>query len=423
MHKLNYLAGCVFILFTKNALSAGYDCTSINLNETEKTICERNYLSSLDNTMNSFFSQAIDNSYSKGELSRSQRQWIVERNKCGMDSECIKDKYIERNKYLSKFEKFKDVADVFDRAGEVLDEPMKGLLKNENGFIIREEPWRVKKLISSYELSSIIGELSVNYVKILTHRVVNNDLVVFFVVSGYANNKNFSYVISIKELGSPTLEAVYEGRNIEVSIINVNNKSEGDVFYSVLENIDSGQYDNQYNTLRAFKIQVTNQSVGDLTEVSSKDLPTDEDKWIGYCGGKECESRVTSPDGKWRLASSDGSKSDLDEGMYYFPYDRPDSGVNVFLSQADTAKSKNFGYTREYVWGNGPSFYFDNDGGYACIWETNITDKITKRILPIEGLVQPYYIKYRDEDLILATYAYYNEYVKKYYREIYISKK
>ncbi len=59
--------------------------------------------------------------------------------------------------------------------------------------------------------------------------------------------------------------------------------------------------------------------------------------------------------------------------------------------------------------GGDSSFYFDNEGAYACIWKTDIKNKTTQRILPIEEMSKPYYLKYNDEDIVIASYSYYQK--------------
>ena len=80
------------------------------------------------------------------------------------------------------------------------------------------------------------------------------------------------------------------------------------------------------------------------------------------------------PDGKWRIAATDS--------IYYFPSDRPDLGVDVFLLQLDTNdnKSSQWAYGRRYTWGDKNSFYLDNDGGVACVWKTDIEKNDDKNI-------------------------------------------
>lgn len=130
-----------------------------------------------------------------------------------------------------------------------------------------------------------------------------------------------------------------------------------------------------------------------------------EDKnWVGYCGDRTCESELLSPDGKWRVASGDGDIINRFDGVYYFPHDRPDLGVNVFISSVED-KDDGWSFNRNYVWGHADSFFFDNEGGYACIWKTDISQKTTERILPVEGLQQPYYLRYRNRSYVISRYV------------------
>ncbi len=108
--------------------------------------------------------------------------------------------------------------------------------------------------------------------------------------------------------------------------------------------------------------------------------------------------------------------------MYVFPVNRPDQGLNVFADKADNSITDDaFGYTRQYVWGDDSNtFYFDNSGALGCIWKTDIDKKTTKRIIPVEGILDPFYIKYDGEDMILSVYSY--SYQDDFKSEIYIAK-
>lgn len=130
---------------------------------------------------------------------------------------------------------------------------------------------------------------------------------------------------------------------------------------------------------------------------------SDAHVWKGYCGDSLCVSKVLSPDNKWRIASPDLGQTNVDEGVYYFPANRPDLGINVFLPQAEE-KRDDWGYQRNYTWGSGDDFYFDNQGGLACIWKASLKNKTTQRILPVEGMIEPYYLSYNGESYIIAKY-------------------
>lgn len=129
MIKLKYGLGIGLALLAQNALAAGFDCSLTGLNKTEQTICKDPYLSGLDNVTNGYFVKAMDNSFAVGSLSREQRKWLAERNRCGVDAECIKQRYIERNKTLSRAGVYQKISDVFTRPGDKLDKPVAAGLK------------------------------------------------------------------------------------------------------------------------------------------------------------------------------------------------------------------------------------------------------------------------------------------------------
>ncbi|MTD27636.1 lysozyme inhibitor LprI family protein [Erwinia sorbitola] len=426
MIKLKYGIALGFALLAQNALAAGFDCTLTGLNATEKTICADSYLSGLDNVTNGYFLKAMDNSYSVGSLAREQRKWLAERNHCAADAECIKQRYIERNKTLSRVGEYKKVSEVFIRPGDKLDKPVAPGLKNDAGFILSEEPWRVRQLISSGDITSLTAGSTGHYLTVLTHRVVNNDLIVFVVLYVEHDEKKTAYLLSLKESEEPRVQAGYEGYNLELTLQDNNSAPEGDIRYTVAEYRGSGvdvNSESAYATPHAFALNVSGKEIGSIKEVSLPASGAEQQKWVGYCGSQECNSRLISPDGKWRLASADRSNNEIDEGIYFFPHDRPDAGVNVFLPQADTAKGPDYSYSRNYVWGRDATFYFDNEGGYACIWKTDLADKTTKRILPVEAFLRPHYVHYQGEDMIIASYSYYNESGDYHSEEIYLAKK
>lgn len=426
MIKLKYGIALGFSLLANHALAAGFDCTLTGLNETEKTICADPYLSGLDNVTNGFFVKAMDNSYGVGTLGRDQRKWLAERNHCGTDAECIKQRYIERNKTLSRAGVYHQVSEVFIRPGDKLDKPVAPGLKNPAGFTLSEEPWRVRQLIASSDVAALTAGSDGHSISVLTQRIVNNDLIVFVVLYVDINNKRKAYLLSLEDSEKPKVQAEYEGYNLDIVLLGDTSAAKGDIVYSVTEYRGSGvtvNSESNYATPHAFALNVLPKEIGSIKEVSLPASDPDRFKWVGYCGSQECNSRLTSPDGKWRLASADRSNTDVDEGMYFFPLDRPDAGVNVFLPQADTAKGPDYSYNRNYVWGRDSSFYFDNEGGYACIWKTDLADKTTKRILPVEAFLKPHYVNYNGEDMIVASYTYYNENGDYLSEEVYLARK
>lgn len=408
----------VFIM-SLPAGAAGFDCSVQNLNKTELTICNDTYLSSVDNVLNLFFTSALNNSINHGTLFREQRQWVKERNQCGDDISCIKEKYVVRNKDLTAILPFRNVDDVFNRDGDLLDPPMAQNLQNKNGFIITEDRWRVKAIVPEWVISSRNYKLDDSDWRVLTHRVVNGDLVIYFLVSGREGDKQVNNIIRVENGWKSLIVAHYEYSYRDDVMIKYDPGSTDSIVYSVFQRPDPERVDSTDYTVETYTLDPTSDKVEKTQSTSRSEASLKKEAWVGYCETQECTSRVASPDGKWRLASRD----DYDEGMFYFPADRPDQGINVFLAQGDTSKGNDFEYMRNYAWGDENSFYFDNDGGYACIWKTDIKNKTTQRILPVEGMLQPYYLNYNGEDLVVATYRTYSAEKKGQHYEIYIAKK
>lgn len=420
MLKITVSAGV--LLFSASAFAAGFDCSLSTLNQTEQTICGDSYLSGIDNKLNTLFATAQANSFGHGSLYRQQRQWVKERNKCGTDAECIKKAYLSRNDALIAVSPFIAFDKAFSRRVDSPDPPMSTSLRNKNGFTLSDDPWRVKRLLSTdYDLL-YLNKLSYREWHILTHRIIHGDLTLFLTVKGLSNNGWISYIFQVSEFSPPLMVASYS-EDDDVLTIRYEPSKDGRVRYSLFQ-AEKGTTREIIDYVRTiYSLDTENDRVDEISREIVSPEAIKPEPWIGYCDSQRCKSRVTSPDGKWRLASADGYKNDDDEGVYYFPADRPDLGVNVFLPQADTAVTKDYEYERSYVWGDENTFYFDNYGGYACIWKTDIVNKTTRRILPAEGIVQPYYVSYDHEDLIITTYRYYDELQKKQVDEIYVAKK
>lgn len=90
------------IALATNAMSASFDCTLAS-NDTEKAICDYGELSALDDIMALTYANApaVVGWMSVEVLRIEQREWIVERNKCGSDLNCIYGSYIDRLKQIS----------------------------------------------------------------------------------------------------------------------------------------------------------------------------------------------------------------------------------------------------------------------------------------------------------------------------------
>ena len=70
-------------------------CNSNRLTQTEWSICSNKELYELDNKMTNLY-----NSSSSINKSRTQKRWLRYRNRCGADTECIKEAYLKRIKEL-----------------------------------------------------------------------------------------------------------------------------------------------------------------------------------------------------------------------------------------------------------------------------------------------------------------------------------
>lgn len=419
----NTICGISIFVASLPVSAAGFDCSSKNLNKTETAICHDTYLSSIDNSLNKFFTSALKNSFAHGTLYRQQRQWVKERNQCGDDITCIKQKYIERNKNLTSVNPYHPIDEVFTRDGDSFDPPMAQNLKNKNGFIITEDRWKVKLIVPDYVILSSQYNIESPEWKVLTHRVANGDLIIYFLVSGWVKDEWVNYIVRVDDSLPPQIIARYTFSYANDLTIRYEPESTDNVIYSVFQRPDPESGESTDYTVETYELDVSTNMVEKTNSITRSAASVKKDAWIGYCETRECTSLVTSPDGKWRLASRDGNKDENDEGMFYFPADKPDQGINVFLAQGDTAINDGFSYMRSYVWGDENSFYFDNNGGYACIWKSDIKTKLTQRILPVEGMLSPYYIKYNNEDIVIASYSYYSEKNKKRYYEIYMAKK
>lgn len=80
-----------------------YTCGD-SLTATEEEICYQPELSALDVIMADAYQAAFDHIdwMSDTELQQSQRSWLIERNACLDDQDCIRDAYIQRLKLLAK---------------------------------------------------------------------------------------------------------------------------------------------------------------------------------------------------------------------------------------------------------------------------------------------------------------------------------
>lgn len=413
--RYRFIALALCLLSGSNfAVSAGFDCSLANLSQTEKTICSNEYLSGLDSALNNFFKKTYDSSLSHGSLSERQNEWLKERNNCQSDVTCITNSYLIRNRNLGGSNNLQNVKDIFNRNGDKLDEALDGPIKTRSGFTITDSPWLVKEIFSSESFEGGINLESKSVSSVLTYQVIKNDLYIYISVSGRYQNKDITLLVELKDGTSPLIIQQYDGN---IDLISRARDAQGNAlaYFSVG---DDSHKDYHY----LFISPGGEKGISDMSPEQADSLAKQPTPWTGYCGSSECNASLISPDGKWRLTSSDGNVKDPDEGMYVFPVNRPDLGLNVFADNADNSITDDaFGYIRQYVWGeDSNSFYFDNNGALGCIWKTDIGKKTTKRIIPVEGILEPFYIKYDGEDLILSVYSY--SYQDDFKSEIYIAK-
>ncbi|MGG8097558.1 hypothetical protein PGO14_18500 [Klebsiella aerogenes] len=376
--------------------AAGFNCALEKLNETEKTICQTPYLSGIDNVANQLFINAVNNTLSKEIVQSGQTKWLKERNSCKADVECIKQKYLLRNSELSSIEAFHSLPEVFPAS--LLDKPFNGEMKNKNGFVIRDNHWQVKKLFDFAQKERSFDIDSGDWY-ILTHLIANNNLAIIFTIRGDYG----TYLVLISDMAA---------KSYIIDFYNGDSDSESTPEITLVKRDSSGftyQVSNIYDAThqkfisKYYKIEVNGSEISKPIAISPPVNIDKEKTWTGYCGRFSCDSELRSPDGQWRLASGEGTIPHQYDGVYYFPHDRPDLGVNVFLSVGDR-KEDGWSYSRNYAWGDKNSFFFDNDGGLACIWKTDISQKTTERILPVEGLKYPYYLRYDNEDYVISQY-------------------
>lgn len=399
---------------SQDGLAAGFDCTLANLSPTEKTICSNEYLSGLDNALNHFFKKAYDSSLSHGRLAERQKEWLQERNSCQSDVTCITNSYLIRNKQLATSNNLQNVSDIFNRQGDKLDAILDAPIKTKSGFTITDSPWLVKKIFSSDSFDGGINIDNLNVSSVLTYQEVNDDLYIYISASGRYQDKNITLLVELTDDTSPRIIQLYDGY---LDVISRARDTQGNAlaYFSV-----GNDADQDYHYL--FISPSGEKSISDISPEQADSLTKKTIPWTGYCGSSECNASLISPDGKWRLASSDGNVKEPDEGMYVFPVNRPDLGLNVFANKADNSITDDeFGYIRQFIWGSDSNtFYFDNSGALGCIWKTDIEKKSTQRIIPVEGILDPFYINYDGDDVMLSIYSYSNR--GDYASEIYIAK-
>ncbi|MEY0239867.1 lysozyme inhibitor LprI family protein [Providencia rettgeri] len=408
MKRQFFYITCIIGMSITQVYAASFDCELETLNPTEITICETPYLNGIDNVLNGLFIKAEESTLAKGSFYKEQKKWLTLRNKCVDNVPCIKEAYIKRNEILSKSTSFEEIATIFDSE---YDQNLKSSLVNKYHFKIVNDPWRIKKLLIPTEIERELG-MSHGYWRILTHRIIKNDLVIFF----YVETKNTSYIVAVAE-NDNTMQgrviADHDSRTDEAPKLTIVNQEKEYFTYSVEE-----ENDVEGNKLEPEYYQIS--LADDLLEpqkVPKPDGYMKAEPWVGYCESTPCTSISLSPNKKWRVASSIGEDSKSSDGLYYFPSERPDLGTNVLSVDAI-----DFTHPRDEIydisWQTDDIFYF----GYTSIWKVDIGSKRSEKILPIRGIENPYYFSYAGEDYIISQfYPYHGE--QEYLYGFYISKK
>ncbi|MGS7193192.1 lysozyme inhibitor LprI family protein [Enterobacter cloacae subsp. dissolvens] len=381
------------IFFNSGVQAAGFDCSLKTLNETERTICNTPYLSGIDNVANTLYINAVKNSLSIGTILSGQLKWLDERNSCKADIECIVQKYILRNDILSSVGSFEPLSKIFPP--QLIDEPLEQGVTNENGFTIRDNPWLTKKLFSISSLQQKLNLTQGDW-RFLTYLIIDDNIGFIFSLE----TKRITYLIYVSDIDSQSYVIdAYDSESSFSPGIRLTGRDDVSFTYEV-----DGVYDKEKDSTVSAYYKVSIADSGKVLAEPKKIIAAPEsiedELWTGYCGHFPCISSLTSPDGKWRIASGDSDIEGRNDGVYYFPHDRPDQGVNVFLSSHE--RNRNFSH---YAWGDKNSFFFDNQGAMACIWKTDISKKTTECILPVEGLQRPIYIRFKNQDYVVSRYS------------------
>ncbi len=102
-----FLVSLALIFPIASANGASFDCSKAST-LVESSICSSPKLSSLDDAMASFYSQALRQASSVNQIKESQRTWLKQRNKCPTAA-CIQDVYEKRITELRSLTSFSSV--------------------------------------------------------------------------------------------------------------------------------------------------------------------------------------------------------------------------------------------------------------------------------------------------------------------------
>lgn len=84
----------VLVLTIFSLFGTSFDCVKAK-NNVEKTICQNDELSKLDNELNQVYKEALSKADNKDNLKQDQHKWIKERGKCN-NIDCIQQSYVNR---------------------------------------------------------------------------------------------------------------------------------------------------------------------------------------------------------------------------------------------------------------------------------------------------------------------------------------
>lgn len=384
------LLGLLFIILSYSQFSLAINCAMPKLNVTEKTICQSEELLAIDHSMHKSFTFYKKHSLSEGSLKRAQKKFIEERDACKDNIVCIQETYTNQFIELDKNTPFQHLEKYF--TGEI-DPPFEKEIINDDGFTIKDNPWLIKYLFSVNQLRNDLN-LNIQYPQIIGHSALQDDSYIFIVGS----DKNFLYLIAYSlQKSNFIIVQSYQQEQYGRHLYPVQQNDTKFIFY--IEN-----YNNK--TMSFFRIQSIDGKTFESTKIEQ---PTEQlikasqnnNKWVGNCDNEPCTSYFASPNRQYQIAQG----SEANQYIYVFNKANPNKGLNIFIRDKSMQKlfDEGFSFFRSFSWGgNEHEFFFDNEGGYACIWKTNFKTRITERILPVESLIRPYYLSYKNKEYVIA---------------------
>lgn len=380
------------LLLSPLCQAASFDCSLDTLSAVEKTICADEYLSGADNVLNRQWSAVNGSSLSRGLLKAQQLEWLKDRKGCDTDVDCLKELYQTRIARLSSLTVFEPLSKSF--SADQIDPPMAKDLVSEGGYTLRDNPWLIKRLTGRYALSRL-AERKMEEIgfQVVAHAVAGDNLYVYLVVNVEEGD---NLLVEVDGLGNSHILRTFSSDTMLYADPDGQNVA-GKMHFFI-----SGSEGSPVRV--SMDVEADGAAIETMEEVPvAAPLPGyDRESWQGFCSDVPCHSYSQSPSKQWRVASANFMSTDERDGVYLFDAKRPDSGVNVFSQKANDRIENDFSYMRNFVWGDGETFYFDNEGGMACVWRTDIRTKITERIIPVESVKYPYWLTYRGREMVVA---------------------